>query len=65
MSIFDRNRIGRLIRCELVHAETGDKVIGHITWIHAKVGDTAKRVQILGFGHLPGPWTVVNVDVPI
>lgn len=65
MDIFDRKRIGRLIRCELMHAETGDKVTGYITWIHAKVGDTVKRVLASGTGHLPGPWTVVNVDVPI
>lgn len=65
MNIFNRNRIGRLICCELVHADNGDKVTGYITWIHAMVGGLANRVQITNRGHLPGPWIVTKVDVPM
>lgn len=65
MSIFDKDRIGRLVCCEVVHGDTGDKVTGYISWTQAKVGEIASRVSTSGAGQLSGPWTVVTVDVPI
>ncbi len=62
MSIFDQGRVGRLVRCNLVHAETGVELTGAVAWHLAIVGETTNRV-LSGSGHRPGPWTVMAVDV--
>lgn len=65
MSIFDKDRIGQQVCCDLAHADSGDRVTGYIPWHLAIVGETARRVLTSGSSYLAGPWTVVTVDVPL
>lgn len=63
MNIFDQDRVGKIVRCDLVHVGTGEERTGSIAWHLAIVGETSTRMLANGCGYLPGPWTVVSVDV--
>ena len=67
MSIFDRKRIGTSVFCKASRAgqSLGYSTVlhGYVRWTHAMVGQTVKSLEVIGFGHVPGPWTVEEVDV--
>ena len=67
MSIFDRDRIGHSVCCKVVHGskQRGETVdYGYVRWTHAKKGQVVKSIEVIGHGHLKGPWIVEAVDVP-
>ena len=66
MSIFDRKRIGTSVLCRVVHGnKERDYTIAHgyVRWTHAMKGQVVKSLEVIGFGHMPGPWIVEEVDV--
>lgn len=67
MSLFDRKRIGVSVFCEVVHgSKQRDEVPSHgyVKWTHAKEGQVVRSIEVIGHGHLKGPWIVQKVDVP-
>jgi len=65
MSIFDNDRIGKSLICNVRHEDTGEERQAFVRWVHAKVDwIVTKRVQSMGEGWLAGPWKVLEVDVP-
>ena len=73
MGIFDKNRVGRLVRC--IVEKDGEQVIEFVKWVHATVGSVVKRklsiskpsknentsnsfITVISDG-----WKVVEVDV--
>ena len=64
MSIFDQDRVGKLVRCDLVHNDNNDKITGYVQWTHSMIGETVNRVLTDSNGYISGPWTVMKVDIP-
>jgi len=63
MSIFDRDRIGASVFCKVIDDE-GSVGHGYVKWVLAKEGQVVNSLEVLGFGHIKGPWVVEAVDVP-
>lgn len=67
MSIFDRDRIGTKVFCEVLHGSkprAEATAYGYVKWIHAKEGQVTGSLETVGPGHLKGPWIVQKVDIP-
>lgn len=67
MSLFDRDRIGVNVLCEVLHgswAREDGTMQGHVRWTHAKEGLVVGSIKTINRGTLKGPWIVQKVDVP-
>jgi len=62
MSIFDRKRIGTSVYCK-ASRDGGIMLHGYVRWTHAMVGQVVKSLEVVGLGHVSGPWIVEEVDV--
>lgn len=62
MSIFDRKRIGTSVFCKA--NRNGTAQYGFVRWTHAIKGQVVKSMEVVGLGHVAGPWIVEEVDVP-
>lgn len=65
--LFHPDRIGNSVRCKVVHGskQRGETVdYGYVKWTHAIKGQIVKSLEVINFGHMPGPWIIEEVDVP-
>jgi hypothetical protein len=66
MSIFDHNRVGKSVRCQVVSGIDWDRTprVGYIKWTHAAVGQVVRTLEVIGAGKIEGRWIIEKVDVP-
>ncbi|KKN24846.1 hypothetical protein LCGC14_0890860 [marine sediment metagenome] len=66
MSLFDRDRIGASVFCEVLHgSKPRDEATayGYVRWTHAKEGLVVSSLETVGRGRAKGPWIVQKVDI--
>lgn len=64
MSIFDKDRIGKSVLCEVRHETSNETRQAYVRWVGAFEGTIIARAESIGDGWLEGPWVVEKVDVP-
>ena len=67
MGIFDRDRIGVKVFCEVLHgSKPRDEATayGYVKWTHAKEGLVVGSLETADHGRVKGPWIVQKVDIP-
>lgn len=65
MNIFDKDQIGRKVRCKVLKGSCPDRstMVGWVKWIHVNEGQVTGSIDVPGFGKLKGPWIVQEVNV--